>query len=99
MQAFGREAIDTGELPAGKDRLHDLEAVRHPFDRIEQRLLVRRRPTSFARSNTISGSMRGSIESANEAPVDAERSCTVVSYMLPQIGAVDPVLRPRWRDW
>ena len=40
MQAVRRHRVGQRELPSRKDRLHQLEAVRHPIDASEQGALV-----------------------------------------------------------
>jgi hypothetical protein len=40
VQAIGDDGVGGRELPARKDRLHDLEALCHPVDAAEQRRLI-----------------------------------------------------------
>ena len=68
MEGIDRNRISSLEPPAGKGRLHDLEAVRDEGDALEEFALVLPGSGARARPNAISGSMRGSARWATLNP-------------------------------
>ena len=80
------------ELPARKNRLHDLEAVRDAIDAGEELALVHagmRRPGDAERNLRLEARLDQSPASERVPPPEASGRA-VVSYIGPQIGACTP---------